>query len=417
MEKSLKKVAVAVHGAQSAHRELIRGVHRYAIEHQLKWRFPRPDTRRGSFDILPEQMRSLPLDGIIGIFWKANEIADFKKRGIACVNVFSHTTDGSTPVVASDDFEIGFSVGQHFISQNIRRVYYYGPRTHDGTRSPNGVRPPNVGELRYRGLAAAVAASGLPPVIDLPFLANDDKSSSVLFGKALKVLLSDPIGPTHQPGGVMLFSDGLVDECMETCLDAGIRIPEQLSVVGVDNENILCNMMRPSLSSVPQNAEEIGYLAAEQLARLFAGKAPAAKPLLVHPQAIHVRQSSDLLAVDDPVVSQALGIIRDRAGQNIGVSDLLKAVPMARRTLEGRFMKTLGFSPYEAILRSRIARAKDLLSTTGKTVEAVAIECGFNSLTRFTLVFRRITGCPPGEWRKSSQSTAQRSSDILPFRR
>lgn len=406
MRKNLKKVAVAVQGAQSAHRELIRGVHRYAIEHQLRWRFPRPNTRRANFDILAEQMRSIPLDGIIGIFWKAKEMADFKKRGVACVNVFSHTTEGSTPVVACDDFEIGFSVGQHFITQSIRRIYYYGPRSL------------NVGELRYQGLAAAVAAAGLPPVVELPFtVGGKGQSCSALFGKALKVLMRDSDDPMHQPSGLMLFSDSLVDECVGTCLDAGIRIPEQLAVVGVDNENILCNMMRPSLSSVPQNAEEIGYLAAEQLARLFAGKAPAAKPILVRPQAIHVRQSSDLLAVDDPVVLQALGIIRDRVGQNIGVADLLKVVPMARRTLEGRFMKTLGFSPYEAILRSRITRAKDLLSTTGKTVEAVAIECGFNSLTRFTLVFRRITGCPPGEWRKSSQGAAQRSADILTSRK
>jgi LacI family transcriptional regulator len=400
MKHPPKKVAVAVHGAQSAHRELIRGVHRYAIEHQLTWRFPRPQTRRGSFDILPQQMRSEPLDGIIGIFWEAKDIAYFQKRGVVCVNVFSHTTEKSTPVVTSDDFQIGYAAGQHFIAQDIRRIYFYGPRSL------------NVGELRYRGLAAAADAAGLPRVVELPFIPGySGDPSSVLFGKALKVLMNAPDGPMHQPSGVMLFADTLVDECMETCLDAGIRIPDQLAVVGVDNENILCNMMRPSLSSIPQNAEEIGYLAAEQLARLFAGKTPPAKPILVRPQAIHVRQSSDLLAVDDPIVMQALGIIRDRAGQNIGVSDLLKVAPMARRTLEGRFLKTLGFSPYEAILRSRINLAKDLLSTTGRTVEAVAIESGFNSLTRFTLVFRRIVGCPPGEWRKSSQSTSPRHSE------
>ncbi len=383
-----KRVAVAVHGAQSAHRELIRGVHRYAIEHQMPWRFPRPDVRRANFEITPERMRSLPLDGIIGLFWKPSEIAAFRRRGIACVSVLSHAGDRSTPVVASDDFEIGQTAGRHFLSQNIRRLYYYGPLSN------------RVGRLRMDGLSEASRAAGCPAAIALPFSENP-RAGHREFSRALAEMKRDPLGPLHGSCGLLLFSDSLVDEVMQPCLDAGFRVPEQLAIAGVDDEDILCNMLRPSLTSIPQDTGRIGYLAAEQLARLFDGKKPPPQPTVIPPLAIRVRQSSDNLAVDDPIVARALRVIRDRMGENIRVADILKAMSVSRRTLEDRFSRTLGFSPYEAILRARISRAKDLLATTPQTAETVAIACGFNGLVRFAATFKRITGSTPAAWRQA----------------
>jgi LacI family transcriptional regulator len=393
MKQALKSVAVAVHGAMSSHRELIRGVHRYAIEHQLPWRFPRLEVRRANFEITPESMMELPIDGIIGVFYESAQIAKFRERGVSCVSVLTHFTDGTIPVVASDDFRVGFNAAQHFISQNIRHLFFYGPDN-------------PAGNLRLEGMSAAAMQAGLVPVISLPFQ-NVPETIPTAFEDAFQMMRKEAL--LEHPCGLMLFGDGLIEEVLYVCHEMEVKLPEQLAIIGVDNENILCEMVRPSLTSIPVNSREIGYLAAEQLELLFHGKAAPSEPILVPPQAIHIRQSSDMFAVDDPIVMQALRVIRDRVGQNIGVGDLLKVIPMARRSLEDRFQKTLGFSPYEAILRSRIAHAKDLLSTTNTTIETLAIECGFNSLTRFSLVFKRITGQSPGAWRM-----AERGISILP---
>lgn len=158
-------------------------------------------------------------------------------------------------------------------------------------------------------------------------------------------------------------------------------------------------MTQPSVTSLSQDTERIGYLAAETMDKLLRGEAIDQNDLMVPPLNLNIRKSSDPLETNDPRVQAALTSIRDRQGHRLSVEDLLKAAKVSRRTLEQAFQSTLGCSPYQAILRSRINYSKQLLKQPKFTIEAIAIESGFQSPTRFNDAFFKSEGMPPGAWR------------------
>jgi LacI family transcriptional regulator len=203
-----------------------------------------------------------------------------------------------------------------------------------------------------------------------------------------------------KPVGVSSFYDMWGLQLSEVCREEGIRVPEDVAIVGMGNDDLLCELARPSLSSVVVPTGQIGYDAAALLERLMSGSKPPDRPVLLPPIGVATRQSSDILAIDDPEVAEVIRLIRQRSHLPIGVKDILREVSISRRTLERRFQTFLNRSISREIRRVQMERAKGLLSDTGLPMPAVAGRSGFSNGRYFSVVFRQETGLTPTEYRR-----------------
>jgi LacI family transcriptional regulator len=193
----------------------------------------------------------------------------------------------------------------------------------------------------------------------------------------------------------------------EACYYAGLRVPDQVAVLGGEYDELMSHISNPPLSTLDQPSEQVGYAAAEMLAGMMAGRKPPAQPLLFSPTRIIVRHSTDTLAIDDELVREALELIRQRAPQGICVADVVRRLSVARRTLEQRFMRIMGRTPAAEIRRVRIEEAKRLLIESDKSIAEVARASGFSQQDLFSRTFRRTVGVPPSDFRRRRQSTAK----------
>ena len=192
-----------------------------------------------------------------------------------------------------------------------------------------------------------------------------------------------------KPVGVMACNDACGREVLQACATAGLHVPDDVAVVGVDNDELLCELSEPPLSSVALNLEPAGYEAAMLLEAMMSGQPKSHGTVLVRPIRVVARRSSEVISQDDPLVVAALRFIRDHAGQAIGVSDVVNELQVSRRTLERRFARALGRSILSEITRCRLDRAKRLLLETDLTVQRVASGSGFGSVKTFNRAFRQ----------------------------
>jgi LacI family transcriptional regulator len=183
------------------------------------------------------------------------------------------------------------------------------------------------------------------------------------------------------------------------CAEAGRAVPDQVAVLGVDNDEVICELSSPSLSSIEPDTHRLGYAAAALLDRLMAGARPPKQPVLIAPKGIQVRQSSDVLAMEDPDVAAAVRIIRDGACTGISVGDVVRQLAISRPTLDRRFVRLLGHSPKAEIERVRFERATSLLAETPYKMERIAGLLGFGTAPQFAIAFKRYTGLTPSQYR------------------
>lgn len=203
-----------------------------------------------------------------------------------------------------------------------------------------------------------------------------------------------------KPVGLLACTDPLGWRVLEAAQEAGLGVPDEIAVVGVGNHEFICNMTPPPLSSVALAPERVGYEAAAMLNRMMAGSTPPERSLRIAPAGIVHRQSSNILALEDPDVLAAVRFIREHADEPIQVDDILAHLPISRRSLERKFQHVLGRSPRAEIRRVYIERAKRLLIETTLPISRVAEAAGFSSATRLGAVFRQQVGMTPLHYRK-----------------
>jgi LacI family transcriptional regulator len=205
-----------------------------------------------------------------------------------------------------------------------------------------------------------------------------------------------------RPIGVMTCNDDRGHQVLDACRRAGVAVPEEVAVIGVDNDPILCSLADPPMSSIDVNAVRIGYEAMALLDRLMQQpQRPQPDPQVeIAPRGVVTRQSSDVLAVDDPEVAAAVRFIRANGCRGIGVEDVLRKVPLSRSALERRFKLILRRTPKEEILRVQLDRAKQLLGESDLSLETIAASCGFSSCKYFGDAFFRELGVRPGTYRR-----------------
>jgi LacI family transcriptional regulator len=207
-----------------------------------------------------------------------------------------------------------------------------------------------------------------------------------------------------KPVGVMACNDVRGRQVIEACLQAGLRVPDDVAVLGVDEDRLLCELANPPLSSVVLNLERAGYQAAELLDGMMAGRVQQPQRILVEALWVIPRRSTDVLAIEDRHVAAAVRFIRDHCREAVAVGDVVSESHISRRSLEIRFQQILGRSIRQQIQQARLGWSKRLLVETNLSAEKIARACGFSSLSYMSSVFHRELGTTLTDYRRQSRN-------------
>jgi LacI family transcriptional regulator len=201
----------------------------------------------------------------------------------------------------------------------------------------------------------------------------------------------------------MACNDDRGQRVIEACLISGLQVPDEVAVVGVDNDELVCGLSNPPLSSVALNFERAGYESAEALHRMIRGLDIAPRKIVVRPAEIVMRHATNILAVTDPLVAQAVRFIRQNCCAAVSVTDVSRAVAVSRRALEKRFRQALDRSVLSEIRRCRVEHIAQLLTHSSQPIAEVAEQLGFDGPQHIARYFRAEKGVTPREFRKASR--------------
>jgi LacI family transcriptional regulator len=209
-----------------------------------------------------------------------------------------------------------------------------------------------------------------------------------------------------KPVAIFATNDPPARELADLCAGLGLRVPDDVALLGVDNDDLECGLTSPPLSSIATPARQIGHEAARILDEMMSGRPAQREPVLLQPCGVVVRQSTDTLAINDPSVVTALNFIRTHIAEPIRVNDVVREVVLSRRSLEYKFHDLVGHSILEEIRRWRVQRVQELLGGTDLLMPAIARRSGFSSQRRMAVVFREVKGLTPTEYRRQAQGPA-----------
>lgn len=362
-------------------RGLLQGVVHYIREHR-PWSFHLMEQGRG--DDPPPWLAGWKGDGIIARIETPRIARAVVKTGLPAVDLSAARLVPALPWVETNDEEIARLAAEHLMERGFKRFAFCGDARF------------NWSQWREEHFAARLKAAGHACAVFQPEVAAGDVAAEAReLARWLKEL--------PKPVGIMACYDIRGQQVLDACRGAGLAVPDEVAVIGVDNDTLLCELASPPLSSVIPNAHRAGYEAAALLDKLMEGKRVPATAHLIAPLGIAERQSTDVLAVDDRDVARAVQFIREHGCEGINVSDVLRVVPLSRRVLEQRFQRLLGCTPREEILHVRLARVKQLLGETDLPLYLVAERTGFEHVEYLSVVFKRETGRTPSAWRDEAR--------------
>lgn len=374
--KKRYKVALCMNIGSYYEHGIVRGCIRFAKE-QENWQLFGHGWTLGKLSDL-NKWRG---DGIVSIVKSEKDAAILLSTGLPVVDVAGAVaTEGSLiHQVTNDDFETGRIAGEHLLECGFQHFAYCGVT--------NAV----WSEERKRGFISVAGSK----------VSNFEQSLRSWESPGLSGKLVQWIRKLNRPVGIMAANDTAGVKVTTACAESDIIVPHEAAVVGVDDEDILCELSSMPLTSIPCNCEQIGYEAARILNGIIKGGRKKAEHLRVSPLPLVVRASSDTVACEDERIREVLRYIRQNAGSPINVSDVISNVHMSRRSLEIKFRKALGYTIHEEIHRTRIRRACRLLGETDMPVAQIALASGFSSHQRFFEAFKTRMGISPREYRTS----------------
>jgi len=306
-----------------------------------------------------------------------------RELSVPVVNVAGALPDPGVPSVIGDDAAVGDAAASHLRERGFHHAAVLGWHGAHFARSRA-----EVFERLWR--EAGGVCHALTPLNELCRVNRSEQL--VMLGEQLREL----------PGPVAIFGvfDGLAHLVIDGCHQARLRVPEDVAVLGVDNSPTICTLSNPPLSSISQHIRRRGRLAAELLDGLLAGASAPTEPLRVPPHGVITRRSTDMVAVADESVRDALRYISNHVADSPDVDAVAEGVAMSRRTLERRFRQAMGRTIYDQIRHVRLERAKTLLTTTERLLTEVAMDSGFRSSSDLSNLFHRHVGMSPSEYRR-----------------
>ena len=378
-----KQVALIIETSNSYARGLLHGIRTYIREHQ-NWTITIREHSRGKPDA--EWWSKWRGDGIIARI-ENNYIRDIITRlDLPTIDVSAARLIKDLPWVETNDLDIAQLAAEHLIGCGFKNFAYYGDPYF------------NWSNWRFEAFSERLIQESYACEAYMNSLVSD---KSVQSQKNQEQLI-EWLKKLRKPVGIMACYDIYGLHLLEACRLADIAVPDQVSIIGVDNDELLCDLADPPLSSVIPDTHQTGYVAASLLDRLFSNQPISTKAHLISPIGIAKRLSTDVLAIEDDIVAKAVRFIRDNACDNIKVNDILKVVPLSRRALEGRFRKLLRRTPHEEILRVKLSRVKQLLKETDLSLSTIAERTGFDHVEYLSAMFKKHTGVPPSQYRVNS---------------
>jgi LacI family transcriptional regulator len=368
-------------------REAIYGIHDYLREHK-PWSIYLAEFGRGEF--LPRWLHTWKGEGIIARVETEKIGKTLLKTGLPTVDLSFGSERALFPRVIMDNMVITRLAAEHLLERGFTSLGYCGYNQHHWSRFR--------GDLFARQIQTAGHTCH---VFDGAPIRKSGYTWELEVQAICKWLSRLP-----KPIGILACIDACGHQVLEACRRLSLSVPDEVAVLGVHNDELLCEICDPPLSSVNSNARRVGYEAAALLDRMMAGEQVPAQTILFEPTGVATRQSTDVVAVRDVQVSKAVRFIREHACDGITVDDLLRAMPMSRTILERRFKKHLNRTPHDQILQVRIQRVKTLLVGTDLTLAQIAERTGFAHIEYLSVAFKRMIGDSPSQYRRRHRQRA-----------
>lgn len=286
--------------------------------------------------------------------------------------------------ISSDNVSIAQLLVDYYIRLGYRNLAFYGQH-----------RQEKLAMARYSAIWEYISKMGL------------EKSFYTWVPKRLprnwqqrQKMVAEWVKKLPKPIGLIAYNDDHGQHILDACTIAGAKVPEEVAVIGVDNDELECDLSNPPLSSLSLNSEKSGYEAAQLLYRLIRGEKMPSQTILAEPLEIVSRKSTDIMAINDPEVVTALRFIREHNKDIFQIEDVVAATSISRRAMMNRFKRAIGCSIYDEIKRSRIELICKMLRKTEVNISQIALELGFSSAENISRYFRDYTGMTPLAYRK-----------------
>ncbi len=392
--KRRRRVALIIESSRAYGRGLFLGIAKFVREHH-EWSVQSEEWKWT--DAFPVWLRNWDGDGVIARV-ETPEMAAFVRRlGMPAVDVRGSVSGFGLPLIDTDDRKVANLAAEHLMCRGFRHYAFCG------------FVGANYSDKRSHWFQEQLTLSGFscqiftPPMQLAEGQTTGYERQGLLFQEDLgRWLVSLP-----KPIGIMACNDIRGQQVLNLCRSLDLAVPEEVAIIGVDNDEILCELSDPPLSSVAPDTLRIGYDAAVLLDRMMAGGKPPAKPVLIPPRGIVTRRSTEVLALDDHQLAVGLRFIRDHAFDPITIKEVAKVASMCRRVFERRFAAKMGRSPKAEVLRLRLEKAKQLLTDTDWNLSQIAEKTGFNYGEYLHTVFTQKTGITPGEFRRHAKMTSR----------
>jgi LacI family transcriptional regulator len=378
---SMRHVALLIESSGSYGRGLLRGIAKYNREHGGWSTYFRP---HGFGDPLPDWILGWQGDGLL-VRIDNRQMADVIQRlNVPIVNLRGTVPGLSYPIVVVDNAQVAKLAAEHFVERGLKHFAFCG--------RPRGTNPvlDQRGDYFEEFTRAVSGECHVYPAVRTAEQAGWEHEQAEL---------AEWIRSLPKPVGVMACNDERGLQVLDACRRAGCAVPEQVAMIGVDNDEPLCDLSIPPMTSVDVNSEGVGYEAAALLDRLMDGRKAPTKATTVAPRGVITRLSTDMVASEDEEVNRAVRYIRENACGGVQVSDVVNFMGMSRATLQQRMKQIVGRTIHQEIQRVRLARVQELLVMSGLTIKQVTREAGFASVQYMTRVFRATTGETPAKYR------------------
>jgi LacI family transcriptional regulator len=383
---TIPKVVLLLESSRASGRGLLRGVAQYA-HHHGPWSFYwEPAGLERAWPLL----KTLDADGII--LRDVEKVSEVLASGIPAVVVGHRRTEIPGLVnVVTDSKAIGQLAAEHLLNCGFRHFGYCGLARSGIERTPWSQQRGESFEHRLSqagfptAFFASPAATSKPAKVPWPH----ERQQLVRWLKSLP-----------KPIGILACNDDRGEQLIEACRAAPFLVPDQVAVLGADNDDLVCGFCNPPLSSVAIGFERAGYESAESLHALMLGRRAAQRKIIATASHVVTRRSTDILAVEDPSVARALRFIRDRKHGPISVSEVSRAAGLSRRSLEKRFRSSLSRSILSEIRRGRVEHIAQLLAETSLSISEIADQLGFDGPQHIARYFRAGKGMTPREFRQ-----------------
>lgn len=395
-KKSTPRVALLIESSRSYGRELLMGIARYVRIHG-PWAIEFEEGDPGEH--FPKWFGRWKWDGIIARVSTPAMARQLAENGVPVVDLSGSLPGLHFPQIRSDEELVGRLAAEHLLERGFRNFAFCGFNGNDWSDMRRGSFERRVAEA---GFACETFENGASSRAGKT---KDYEEHGERHERDLMAWLRN----LPKPCGLMACNDARGRQILNCCREVDVAVPDEVAVVGVDKDEVFCELSDLPLSSVILNTQRIGFEAAALLSRLMAGESAEALINLVKPMGVMARQSTDVLAIDDRHIASALRQIREHACHGLDVTSLLKAVPLSRSVLERRFSNVIGRSPNAEILRVRLSRVCRLLAESDLTLAEIAGKTGFEHPEYMSRLFKKKMGITPGEFRKNAGSTGFRT--------